>query len=35
LAEAFNRMRLSLQMAMQRLERYREGRRSSANDLSQ
>lgn len=35
LAEAFNRMRLSLQMAMQRLERYREGRRSSSNDLSQ
>lgn len=38
LAEAFNRMRLSLQMAMQRLERYREGRRSSTsstNDLSQ
>jgi HAMP domain-containing protein len=35
LAEAFNRMRLSLQMAMQRLERYREGRRSSANDFSQ
>jgi HAMP domain-containing protein len=35
LAEAFNRMRLSLQMAMQRLERYREGRRSSAKDLSQ
>ncbi|NEQ43841.1 MAG: DUF3365 domain-containing protein [Leptolyngbya sp. SIOISBB] len=35
LAEAFNRMRLSLQMAMQRLDRYREGRRSSANDLSQ
>ncbi|HEY9887256.1 MAG TPA: DUF3365 domain-containing protein [Candidatus Obscuribacterales bacterium] len=35
LAEAFNRMRLSLQMAMQRLERYREGRRSGANDLSQ
>ena len=29
LAEAFNRMRLSLQMAMQRLERYREGRRNS------
>ncbi|MEL6399222.1 MAG: DUF3365 domain-containing protein [Cyanobacteria bacterium J06626_4] len=35
LSDAFNRMRLSLQMAMQRLERYREGRRSSANDLSQ
>ncbi|WP_204137230.1 DUF3365 domain-containing protein [Halomicronema sp. CCY15110] len=37
LAEAFNRMRLSLQMAMKRLERYREGRRSgsSSNDLSQ
>ncbi|MEM6836560.1 MAG: DUF3365 domain-containing protein [Cyanobacteria bacterium P01_C01_bin.120] len=38
LAEAFNRMRLSLQMAMQRLERYREGRRnssaSSANNVS-
>lgn len=34
LADAFNRMRLSLQMAMQRLERYREGRRSS-NDFSQ
>lgn len=31
LAEAFNRMRLSLQMAMQRLERYREGRRNSDN----
>lgn len=29
LAEAFNRMQMSLQMAMQRLERYREGRRSS------
>ena len=29
LATAFNRMRLSLQMAMQRLERYREGRRNS------
>jgi HAMP domain-containing protein len=37
LAEAFNRMRVSLQMAMKRLERYREGRRSgsSTNDLSQ
>ena len=35
LSDAFNRMRLSLQMAMQRLERYREGRRSSTNDLSQ
>ncbi|MEM6519399.1 MAG: DUF3365 domain-containing protein [Cyanobacteria bacterium P01_C01_bin.70] len=39
LAEAFNRMRLSLQMAMQRLERYREGRRNSsapsANNVSQ
>jgi HAMP domain-containing protein len=34
LAEAFNRMRLSLQMAMQRLERYREGRRNS-DDFSQ
>ena len=31
LAEAFNRMRMSLQMAMQRLERYREGRRSSGD----
>lgn len=31
LADAFNRMRLSLQMAMQRLERYREGWRSSNN----
>lgn len=31
LAEAFNRMQLSLQMAMQRLERYREGRRSSGD----
>lgn len=31
LSEAFNRMRLSLQMAMQRLERYREGRRNSDN----
>ena len=29
LATAFNRMRLSLQMAMQRLERYRGDRRSS------
>ncbi|WP_017298814.1 c-type heme family protein [Nodosilinea nodulosa] len=29
LAEAFNRMQLSLQMAMQRLDRYREGRRNS------
>jgi HAMP domain-containing protein len=29
LAEAFNRMQMSLQMAMQRLGRYREGRRSS------
>ncbi|PSN20430.1 histidine kinase [filamentous cyanobacterium CCP5] len=29
LADAFNRMRTSLQMAMQRLDRYREGRRSS------
>lgn len=28
LAQSFNRMRLSLQMAMQRLERYRIGRRS-------
>lgn len=35
LAEAFNRMRTSLQMAMQRLERYRQGRRSGTNDLSQ
>ena len=35
LSDAFNRMRLSLQMAMQRLDRYREGRRSSTNDLSQ
>lgn len=37
LAEAFNRMRVSLQMAMRRLERYREGRRSGSttnNDLS-
>jgi HAMP domain-containing protein len=34
LAEAFNRMRMSLQMAMQRLDRYREGRRNSGN-LSQ
>lgn len=31
LAESFNRMRMSLQMAMNRLERYREGRRSSYN----
>ncbi|HEY9879749.1 MAG TPA: DUF3365 domain-containing protein [Leptolyngbyaceae cyanobacterium] len=31
LAEAFNRMRMSLQMAMQRLDRYREGRRNSDN----
>jgi HAMP domain-containing protein len=31
LAEAFNRMRLSLQMAMQRLDRYREGRRNSGD----
>jgi HAMP domain-containing protein len=31
LAEAFNRMQMSLQMAMQRLERYREGRRSSGD----
>lgn len=31
LAEAFNRMRMSLQMAMQRLDRYREGRRNSGN----
>lgn len=32
LAESFNRMRMSLQMAMNRLERYREGRRSGSND---
>lgn len=31
LAESFNRMRMSLQMAMNRLERYRSGRRSSSN----
>lgn len=31
LAEAFNRMQMSLQMAMQRLERYREGRRNSGD----
>lgn len=31
LAEAFNRMQLSLQMAMQRLDRYREGRRGSGD----
>ena len=31
LAEAFNRMQMSLQMAMQRLEHYREGRRSSGD----
>ncbi|MBW4461722.1 MAG: DUF3365 domain-containing protein [Nodosilinea sp. WJT8-NPBG4] len=31
LAVAFNRMQMSLQMAMQRLERYREGRRSSGD----
>jgi len=31
LAESFNRMRMSLQMAMNRLERYREGRRSSGS----
>ncbi|ASC73843.1 uncharacterized protein XM38_048170 [Halomicronema hongdechloris C2206] len=31
LAQSFNRMRMSLQMAMRRLERYREGRRSSGN----
>ncbi|MDB9525322.1 DUF3365 domain-containing protein [Oscillatoria sp. CS-180] len=35
LAEAFNRMRMSLKMAMHRLERYREIRRSSSNNLSQ
>lgn len=31
LAASFNRMRMSLQMAMNRLERYREGRRSGSN----
>ena len=31
LANAFNRMRISLQMAMQRLEHYREGRRSAGH----
>ncbi|MGB5972732.1 MAG: DUF3365 domain-containing protein, partial [Nodosilinea sp.] len=31
LAEAFNRMQMSLQMAMQRLERYREGRRGAGD----
>jgi len=31
LAQSFNRMRMSLQMAMRRLERYRGGRRSSGN----
>lgn len=31
LAAAFNRMRISLEMAMQRLERYREGRRNSGS----
>ena len=35
LAEAFNRMRMSLQMAMQRLDRYREGRRNSGNFTSE
>lgn len=30
LAESFNRLRMSLQMAMNRLDRYREGRRSSS-----
>ncbi|HZG37774.1 MAG TPA: DUF3365 domain-containing protein [Nodosilinea sp.] len=34
LAEAFNRMQMSLQMAMQRLERYRGGRRNSGDFLS-
>ena len=34
LAESFNRMRMSLQMAMNRLERYREGRRSGARDFN-
>ncbi|MBE9112011.1 DUF3365 domain-containing protein [Nodosilinea sp. LEGE 07298] len=34
LAEAFNRMQMSLQMAMQRLERYREGRRNSGDFTS-
>lgn len=32
LAESFNRMRMSLQMAMNRLDRYREGRRSGSRD---
>ena len=35
LAQAFNRMRMSLKMAMQRLERYRMGRRSSGPGASQ
>ena len=35
LAQAFNRMRMSLKMAMQRLERYRMGRRSSNPGSSQ
>ena len=35
LAQAFNRMRMSLKMAMQRLERYRMGRRSSGPGSSQ
>ena len=34
LAQAFNRMRMSLKMAMQRLERYRMGRRSSGPGAS-
>lgn len=32
LAESFNRLRTSLQMAMNRLDRYREGRRSGSSD---
>ncbi|MBE7382471.1 MAG: DUF3365 domain-containing protein [Leptolyngbya sp. SIO1E4] len=34
LAESFNRMRLSLQMAMNRLERYREGRRTGSKNYT-
>ena len=35
LTDSFNRMRLSLQMSMQRLERYRSQRRSGSNDFSE
>lgn len=34
LAESFNRMRMSLQMAMNRLERYRSGRRTGSQDYT-